>query len=398
MKTFMSEYDLLLVDHKLVLFLHFCSWSLGGAERLFRCKTDINIFLLFRNKKSPAKRFQKRDNTFYVSGKIGYHSHLDWNLVLSQLTWFSLLSCAQLSFSCSHSFLRLSFSASRWSFSCCRTANFLTSSSFSLWVSSTFCCMSKIGIVWDDVHNLIITHSTQKKTGTSIKYCSWDHAYLKKTSLGCDHQDVRVAFILHSQQFICWRTVGSKLERRAGATDLAFVSHVTKLVEFPIIIGHIISWVRKEYSYCSRTMKKIYYWYKGVNNMKTLVLSYPERPLFCGLLFLPHSSQGEVTTRMCNSPLLCSNQPVTHKERIYSKTLATSVNDNSDREWSKHFTKSRKSKLKIIKYGSWVWDKWQEKWDFSQTRLTITSVQRLDSRPPQSSACQDRGHKATTHF
>lgn len=72
--------------------------------------------------------------------------------------------------------------------------------------------------------------------------------YLKKASLGGDHQDVRIAFILHSQQLIRWRTVGTKLEWRAGSPDLPFVGHIAELVELAIIIGHIISWGKMEYS------------------------------------------------------------------------------------------------------------------------------------------------------
>lgn len=64
--------------------------------------------------------------------------------------------------------------------------------------------------------------------------------YLKEARLGGDHQDVRVAFILHSQQLILRRAVGTKLERRAGPPDLAFVGHVAELVELCIIVGHII--------------------------------------------------------------------------------------------------------------------------------------------------------------
>ena len=69
-----------------------------------------------------------------------------------------------------------------------------------------------------------------------------DMPYLKKPSLGGDHQDIRIALILHSQQLFYWRTVGTKLEWGAGSPDFPFVGHVTKLVELTIIIGHIISW------------------------------------------------------------------------------------------------------------------------------------------------------------
>lgn len=70
--------------------------------------------------------------------------------------------------------------------------------------------------------------------------------YLQKASLGGDHQDVRVAFVLHSQQLVCRGAVGAKLEWGAGSPDLSFVSHITELVELAIIIGHIISWGRTE--------------------------------------------------------------------------------------------------------------------------------------------------------
>lgn len=70
--------------------------------------------------------------------------------------------------------------------------------------------------------------------------------YLQKASFGGDHQDIRVAFILHGQELICWWTVGPELERRAGSPDLPFVSYITELVELSIVIGHIIScWKEK---------------------------------------------------------------------------------------------------------------------------------------------------------
>lgn len=70
---------------------------------------------------------------------------------------------------------------------------------------------------------------------------------------------------------------------------------------------------------------------KGVKVTEKYVCSYPERPLFCSLQCLPHSSQGEATTRMCNSPSLCSNQPVRHcGEFIQQDTLTTSVQHNSN--------------------------------------------------------------------
>lgn len=70
--------------------------------------------------------------------------------------------------------------------------------------------------------------------------------YLKETSFGCDHQNVRVALIFHGQQFIlCW-AVGPKLEWCACPSDLPFVGHITKLIELPIIIGHIISCGEKQ--------------------------------------------------------------------------------------------------------------------------------------------------------
>lgn len=74
----------------------------------------------------------------------------------------------------------------------------------------------------------------------------WDVAggggrYLQKASFGGDHQDVRVAFILHSQELVCWRTAGPELEGCAGSPDFPFVGDVAELVELAIVIGHIIS-------------------------------------------------------------------------------------------------------------------------------------------------------------
>lgn len=44
--------------------------------------------------------------------------------------------------------------------------------------------------------------------------------------------------------------------------------------------------------------------------VKLLIGSYPGKQPFCAPPFPPHSSQGEATTRMCNSPSPCSSQPV----------------------------------------------------------------------------------------
>lgn len=44
--------------------------------------------------------------------------------------------------------------------------------------------------------------------------------------------------------------------------------------------------------------------------VKLFMWSYPGKRPFCAPPFPPHSSQGEATTRMCNSPSPCSSQPV----------------------------------------------------------------------------------------
>lgn len=69
--------------------------------------------------------------------------------------------------------------------------------------------------------------------------------YLKEAGLGGDNQDVRVAFIFHSQQLILWGAIGTKLERCAGPSDLPFVGHITELVELAVVIGHIISFKKR---------------------------------------------------------------------------------------------------------------------------------------------------------
>lgn len=93
----------------------------------------------------------------------------------------------------------------------------------------------------------------------------------------------------------------------------------------------LLDWTWKANKTCHSLLKCHYpLLYKSVLT-QILVWSYPEKPPFCGPLFLPHSSQGEATTRMCNSPSLCSNQPVRHcGESIQPEVLTTSVSDNNN--------------------------------------------------------------------
>ena len=89
---------------------------------------------------------------------------------------------------------------------------------------------------------------------------SWGTRYLEEASLGGDHQDVRVAVILHSQQLVLCGAAGTKQEWRAGSTDLTFVSHVAELVELAVVIGNIISWGRMTPSELSVQESKSYLW------------------------------------------------------------------------------------------------------------------------------------------
>lgn len=65
--------------------------------------------------------------------------------------------------------------------------------------------------------------------------------YLKEAGFGGDYKDVRVAFVLHRQQLVLCGAAGAEQERRACATDLTFVGHVTKLVELAVVVWHIVS-------------------------------------------------------------------------------------------------------------------------------------------------------------
>lgn len=73
------------------------------------------------------------------------------------------------------------------------------------------------------------------------RFCS-GKLYLENASFRGDHQDVRVAFIFHSQQLILCGAAGTELKWCAGPSDLPFVGHITKLVELAIIIGNIVPW------------------------------------------------------------------------------------------------------------------------------------------------------------
>ena len=69
--------------------------------------------------------------------------------------------------------------------------------------------------------------------------------YLQEARLGGDHQDVRVALILHGQEVVLGGAVGAEQEGRASPSDLPFVGHIAELVELPIVVWHIVSWTGK---------------------------------------------------------------------------------------------------------------------------------------------------------
>ena len=66
--------------------------------------------------------------------------------------------------------------------------------------------------------------------------------YLEEARLGGDHQDVRVAFILHGQELVLRGAVGAEQEGRAGPSDLPFVGHIAELVELPVRLGNVIAY------------------------------------------------------------------------------------------------------------------------------------------------------------
>lgn len=185
-------------------------------------------------------------------------------------------------------------------------------------------------------------------TGIKNKYHYCHHSNLKETSFGGDHQDIRVAFILHSQQFICWRTVGPKLKWCASTPDLPFVGHITKLVEFTIIIGHIISWMRTKYSQCSRARKQnIIYWKLSVIWKLQYGLTLKDH---CSVDYCSfHIVLRKRWPQECVIVSCCAPANLLYIKNAFIKNvLTTSVKDNSNAEWSKHFPKLRISKIKII--------------------------------------------------
>lgn len=64
--------------------------------------------------------------------------------------------------------------------------------------------------------------------------------YLQQADLGGDHQDVRVAVVLHGEQVVFSGRVGAELEGSAGSPDVAFVRDVAELVKLPVVFGNIV--------------------------------------------------------------------------------------------------------------------------------------------------------------
>lgn len=156
------------------------------------------------------------------------------------LTWVSRLSWANFSFSCSHSLCSLPFSSSSCSFSFCRRLMVWTSSSFSLWASSIFCCRDKekaLRCVYSCRCACVCVCIVAEPGSLSL-------TYLQVSGPGGHHQDVRVALILHSQQLVLWGALSPEQEGRAGPSDLPLVGHIAELVELPIIVGYVVSWGR----------------------------------------------------------------------------------------------------------------------------------------------------------